>query len=174
MKDRVRRSSLLVLPWRSQCGSRCAFSLLEAVAMIVVLAVAVPPAMIWVNQSTALRADAANMSRAVALATTVTEHILADAVSTGPGLGFSAFSNPTTYVETPGTGLRARLNAFTSLYTSIGFNYSVSIGGLVGPSGTATGDSSRDVFRLVTVTVSFPSAFGGSATVTTSAMTSGT
>jgi len=39
-------------------------------------------------------------------------------------------------------------------------SFDVSIGGLVDATGSVSGDTSRDVFRVVTVTVELPTAVG--------------
>ena len=94
---------------RTHANSHRAFTLLEAIIVVLVLALSVPPTVAWLGDSAARRADSVNAVRASALATTVMETILADASSTSPSLGFGAFANSAAYLDTASTGLRARL-----------------------------------------------------------------
>ncbi len=138
--------------------SRRAFTLMEALVVIIVLAIAVPPTVSFLNQSSAMRADAINTQRATTLAQGVMESVLADVNSTSTGLGYSALANMPSYLDTPTTGLRARITGMSGVYTGTGMSYSVSASGQVSSSGSATGNASQDVFRIVTVTVTYPSA----------------
>lgn len=152
---------------------RCrAFSLIEAVVVVIVLGLAVPPALSWLDSAVSARADAVNATRATVLATSVMESILADSASTAPGLGFAAFADESAYLNNPASGLRTRLVALTEPYEASGLAYAVTIGPLTAFDGVASGDSSRDVFRLITVTVTFPSAAGGTLELPVSAWTS--
>ena len=99
--------------------------------VVVVLALAVPPTLSWMAQSADERADQVNSIRAITLAQGVLENIMADSMSASAGLGFSAFANSATYVDTPTTGLRARLSSVSSPYESLGFSYSITIGALM-------------------------------------------
>lgn len=137
-----------------------AFTLLEAVVVIVVLAVSLPPTIMWLDQSTSRQADAASATRATFLATAVLESIKADVSSTATGLGFSALSNQAAYVETPNTGLRARVDPIVRPMLDMGLSYSVSIGSLVNEAGVVDANPSRNAFRIVTVTATAPSVSG--------------
>lgn len=141
--------------------SRQGFSLLEVVAVIVALAFAVPTTLLWFNDSATSQIDAVNINRASTLGSAVMEHVIADVASTASGQGFTALANRTAYLDTAGTGLRARLASTTAPYTSLGFSWDVTIGSLTDYRGTVTGNTRLDVFRLSTVTVTFPSARGG-------------
>lgn len=142
-----------------QASSRVrAVALLEVVIVVVVLAIAIPPTLAWMMDASAQRADAVNTTRATVLATTVMEHIVADAYSSSTGRGMSAFASASTYLDTPSTGLKARLAGITAPYTAAGLSYSVTIGTLVNAAGVTTGDAAQDVVRPVTVTVTFPRA----------------
>lgn len=149
---------------------RRAFSLIECVVVIVALAIAVPPALAWMDSSVSSRADSVNTARATAMATAIMENVLADAASTSAGLGFAAFASPTTYVDTATTGLRARINGVTDVYAKLGFTWTLDVGALVNSAGVTSGDSAADIFRVVTVNVSFPSASGGRLTLKISSM----
>lgn len=149
---------------------RRAFTLIEAVVVVVVLAVSVPPTVAWLNDAAGRRADAVNSVRAAALATCVLENVLADASSSAAGLGFGAFANPPAYLDTPATGLRARLATQTQGLESIGFTYGVEIGPLVDSTGVVNAAPANNLFRRVRVTVSMPRAEGPPAAVAVEAM----
>lgn len=150
-----------------------AFTLIEAVTVVLVLAIAVPPAVVWLNEAVSARADAVNAARATALATAVTEHIIADCSSESAGLGFAALAAAPAYLSTPNVGLYARLEPVTSLYQPMGFSYTVAIGPLVDKTAVISNDAARNVFRVVTVTVEFRGATGGKLQLVVSAMLSG-
>lgn len=143
---------------RAQLPIRRAFTLLEAIVVIIVLAIAVPPTVAFLDQSAAQRADAINTQRAVTLAQCVMETVLADINSASPGLGYTALADMNTYVESPTTGLRVRIGDATDLYTGMGMSYGVAASAPVASTGASTGNAATDLFRVVTVTVSFPSA----------------
>lgn len=138
--------------------SRRGFSLLEAIIVILVLAVSVPSTVAWLGEAAARRADAVNAVRASTLATTVMESIMADASSTDPGLGFAAFANAAAYLDAPTTGLRSRLASLTAPAEALGFSYDVTISALVDSTGTVNPDSAQNLFRKVTVTVEYGAA----------------
>ncbi|MBL8963374.1 MAG: hypothetical protein KF787_03300 [Phycisphaeraceae bacterium] len=135
--------------------------LIETVIAVVMIALAVPASVAWMQSVAGDRADAANAMRATAMATAVAEHVLADTVSPSAGLGMPALADAAGYLDTPGSGLRARLGPLLSVYTDAGFSFDLEVGGLVGPGGVATGDAMVDVCRRVTVTVRFPGSRGG-------------
>lgn len=147
-------------PFRTR-KARHAFSLLEVVAVIVALAFAVPTMLMWFNDSATSQIDAVNINRASTLGSAVMENVIADVASTASGQGFAALANRTVYLDTATTGLRARLANTTAPYASLGFSWDVTIGSLTNYQGNVTGNNRLDVFRLVTVTVTFPSARGG-------------
>lgn len=143
---------------------RRAFTLLECVAVITVLAFAIPATLSWVDDAASNRADAINAARATMLGTAVMEHVLADVASTAAGQGATALASSSTYLDTPTTGLVARMSTVSSYYATLGITYTVTIGGLTEFDGVARGGSG-DAFRLVTVTVSFPASRGGTHSV---------
>ena len=143
---------------RLRSHARPAFTLLEAVMVILVLALAVPPTVAFLDQSASARADAVNTTRATTLAQCVMENVLADASSTAPGLGYAAFADMTTYRDTPTTGLRDRISPMTGLFTGMGMSYTVGASAPVASTGTTSGVVDQDIFRVVTVTVTFESA----------------
>jgi len=147
---------------------RRAFSLIEAVVVVVVIAVAVPPSMMWLDEAVTRRYDAANLNRATILSSAVLETILADAASDSAGLGFAAFANAAAYVDGAGSGLRARLARVFGPYQSAGMSYQVTIGGLISASGSPDADATQNLFRKITVDVTYPSASGGNQTLSMS------
>lgn len=135
-------------------------TLIEVVVIVATLAIAVPPALVTLREMAGQRADSVSVARATALASAVLEQIIADSASDEPGLGFGAFADPAAYMTTGTTGLRDRLAWVADPFESVGLSYEVEFSGLVGPSGSATGNPSQDVFRRVTVTVTYPSVDG--------------
>ncbi len=134
--------------------------------MVVVLALVVPPSLMWMDDAAARRADAVATMRATTLATAVAESVLADVIGAGPGLGFAALADPGTYLDAPAVGLRARLAPVASMYESMGMAYTVGVGPLVDETGAVNADTGRNLFRVVTVGVTYPSAEGGPLQVT--------
>lgn len=138
--------------------SRRAFSLIEVVIAVIVLAIAVPPTLNLMDSTAAGRADAINTTRATLLATCVLETITADIDSDAAGLGFDALADDDAYLNTPTIGLIDRLDPIVEPYTSVGFKYTVTIGPLVSFDGSVSATESENIFRVVTVRVGFTSA----------------
>ena len=133
----------------SKSIARRGTTLIEAVVVVLVLAIAVPPTISGMMGSATRRADAIQITRATALAASVLDQIMCDAITVDIGL------SPTNYVDTAVTGLRARVAGTTSLYTNLGMSYTVTIGPKVGSSLVATGLVATDLFRQVTVAASY-------------------
>lgn len=144
--------------------SRRAFSLLEAVVVVLVLSISIPTTLIWTDAAVSRRADAVTSIRATAYASAVMESILADVSSGAPGLGFDALASPSVYLDGP-VGLNERLVATTSIYTNQGMSCEVVIGPLVNASGVSTGEPTVDIFRAIEVSITFPLADGGASTI---------
>lgn len=149
---------------------RRGFTLVEVVMVVVLLAIVVPPTLGWMSDTAATRADAVNITRATMLATIVLETVTADVSSPAPGFGFAALADGDTYLDAPTTGLHARVAAWTAPYEALGMSYVIKFSNLVGPSGAATGNAATDVFRVVMVQVSTPSASGSTMTMQFSTM----
>lgn len=144
------------------CNPRRGFSLIEAAAVIVIVALIVPPVATMLTNSAGTRAERVSLARAAMLGDAVLETIVADAASDEPTLGFDALADSDEYVNGSGTGLRDRLSATAELYARYGLSYRVMIGPLADASGQVTGDAGEDRFRLVTVIVTHPSRAGTS------------
>ena len=157
-------------PRHSRSDPRRAFSLLEVVAVVLILAIAVPPTVAVLQQRTTDRVNAVNTARATVLAQGVLENVLADAQSAATGQGYAAFANTNTYLNTAVTGLRARLTNLTQPYQNLGMTWDVSFSVPVSSTGTATGNSAQDLFRISTVSVQAPDASGGTLTVSISCL----
>jgi prepilin-type N-terminal cleavage/methylation domain-containing protein len=142
-------------------GTRRGFTLVESIVVVVVVALLVPPAVSMLQSAQTSRVDSANTLRASVLAGAVMEQVLADASSPAASLGMAAFAAPATYTDTATTGLKARLAAVTSAYQTQGLTWSLSIGGLVSKTGSADADSAKNIFRTVTVTVTWNSTRAG-------------
>lgn len=150
---------------------RRGFTLIEAIIAIVVLSTALPPVMILMDDAARIRFAAVNAERATWLAIGVMEHVIADVASDDLFLGFGALADPPTYVDDPTTGLRVRLASMTGLYEAAGLAYTLSIGPLVSSTGLVTGNANADVYRTVTVNVTFVGA-SGAVTMSVSRMVS--
>jgi len=140
-------------------------ALIEAMTVVLILAIAIPPSVAMLMDAAGDRADAVNISRATTLCTAILETVAADAASTQPGLGPTAFDDLSTYLGDPGTGLTDRLAGVTDHYAPLGFTWSLdsdTLSGLsAGDIATLGGADAVDRLRLITVTVSAPAARGG-------------
>ncbi|MHA7812685.1 MAG: type IV pilus modification PilV family protein [Phycisphaerales bacterium] len=152
----------MISPASNSRAVRRAFSLIEVVIAVIVLSIAVPPTLNLMDSAGAGRADAINTTRAALLATSVLETVTADVNSQAHGLGFEALGDAATYLDTPSSGLYARLESATDSYTSAGLTYTVTIGGLVSADGTVSADADDNIFRVVTVRVGFTAASSAS------------
>jgi hypothetical protein len=152
---------------------RPAFSLIEVVVSVLMLSLAVPPVLEMVSLAGADRADTVNTNRAVVLATLVLESVVADIASGEPTLGFDALADPASYLNAPATGLSDRLAGVSQPYLAVGMAWTLDIGPLVGPQGVADTDPAGNLFRTVTVRVTYPSASGGGLVLPVSVMVGG-
>ena len=143
---------------RRQFDLRRAFSLIEVVIAVIVLAIAVPPTLNMMDSAGAGRVDAINTTRATLMATSVMETVLADITSSNENLGFEALDDTNAYLRYPNEGLYFRLSSALEPYTRVGLNYTVDISDLVSQDGTISEDESDNIFRVITVRVSFQSA----------------
>lgn len=130
---------------------RRAFSLMEAMAVVVLVAIAVPP-MAAIAQSHAHAAgDAARRHTAVHLAAGVVEAILADVESTDPRLGFAGLARPD-YLESPVDGLRLRLGSMLDPAREMSIDFDVVFSDPFTNTGDPAGATEPLAMRVVTVT----------------------
>lgn len=141
--------------------TRRGFTLIEAIAAIIILALTAPVTLSVLSDAAASRIDALNTTRATWYAGAVIEHILADVSSGSPGLGFDALADADHYLNDPGAGLEARLGKLVAPYADLGMSHEVVIGAPVAADGVATGDADLDLYRYVTVTIHWTSARHG-------------
>ncbi len=141
------------------------FSLIEAMVVIVVLALVVPSTVSMLTEATDARLDAISLQRATALAEGVLESVIGDVASPHPHLGFVALENVDTYLHHPQTGLVARLSAFAQPFTDAGLQWEVEISPLQNADGKVSMDPLLNEFRSVTVHVRFPLASRSSQTL---------
>ncbi|MEM9065661.1 MAG: hypothetical protein AAGB51_09255 [Planctomycetota bacterium] len=142
------------------CFEQRAYSLVEAVIVVAVLAIAIPPGLISLRETTTQRAESVGVTRATSLASAVMEQVIADVTSDDASLGFAALSDMSVYVDAAGVGLRDRVDGVASGAESVGLSYTVSASALVSIDGAATGNPAEDLFRIVTVSVVYPSPDG--------------
>ena len=149
---------------------RRAFTLVESLAVIVVLSVAIPPAVSMMVDSARAQADSVTQARATWFATTVLEHIIADVNSDDAGLGFDALADSNAYLTTPKTGLEDRILTASAFYSGLGLTHTVQIGALSDASGVITGDPGQDIYRTITVSVAWTTLQGNSRTLSLGAV----
>jgi len=135
---------------------RRASTLIEAVICVAVLGIAVPPMLEIITNAAADRADAVNTERAAIFAQSIMEAVIADAASRHDGLGFAALAQPGSYLD----GFSQRNAAIATAHEQIGMDYAISISGPVDRTGTENTDESRNLYRVVRVTVTYRSADG--------------
>ncbi len=162
-----------IIPTKDSRYSRLrGFTLIEVVTMVMVLAIAVPPTLELLMSTSASRANVINTARATMLASNILEGVLADVSSVDDTLGFEALVDANVYLSTPNTGFYERMSSVTQSYSELGMTYSITIGELVGADGLVSLESNKNVFRTVTVQVSYPSADGAAYTLPVSIMVS--
>jgi hypothetical protein len=147
------------MSWGVIRSRRRAVTLIEAMIVVVVLALAVPPMLAMTADVVDARVESVRISEATALAQGIAEHVLADvhatSDSTGEPVGLGAMADSAAYMDHPASGLRARLAWIAEPYESRGITWSVEIGELCNADGHATGDAGADLYRRVRVLVSF-------------------
>lgn len=144
---------------------RRAFTLVESLAVVVVLSVAIPPAVSMMVDSARAQADSVKQTRATWYATAVLEHVIADVNSDDAGLGFDALADSNAYLTTPKTGLDDRILGISAYYNGLGLTHTVQIGALSDANGVVTGDAGQDIFRTITVGITWTTLKGDSRTL---------
>lgn len=141
---------------RSIARSRRGLSLLESVAAVVVLSIAVPPTLSMLADASSQRGDSIAITRASLFAQAVMEQVVADASSTDASLGFDAFEDSAAYL----TSLDARVASVSAGYQPFHMTYDVAIGDLSDETGNITGDANQDIYRRIRVEIEFLSSTG--------------
>ena len=144
---------------RAPTRARRAFSLFEALAVIIMVAIAIPPMASIAQSRAASVSDASRRHVATHLAVGVTEAILADVESASPRLGFEGLARGD-YLTAAADGVRTRLAAMAAPGAAMGITYDVTIGSPVDIKGKAAAFNAQFALRLITVTASWTSATG--------------
>ncbi len=142
---------------KPQCSG---FTLIEAVVAMVVLAIAVPMGLAMMRDAAIVRVSSTQTSKAFWLANAVVEQVQADLDSSTTGLGFDAMSDANSYLNDAPDALRTRLASVVTDAEAYGFSWSVVAGALVDANGLTTGNTDEDIYRVVTVTVSWTNPMG--------------
>lgn len=149
---------------QGRARARRAVTLIEAIIVVVVLALAVPPMLIVTGDAVDARVESVRIAEATVLAQGVAEHVLADIHATsdagGEPVGFGALADAAAYMDHPTAGLRARLAWMSAPYEARGISWDVEIGELVNADGEESGEADEDLYRRVRVVVGFSGSRG--------------
>lgn len=139
------------------------FTLVEAIAAMVVIAIAAPTSLVFLHDAARARADAARATRAAWLAQCILDESAADAASPNAAIGFDAMSNESAYER----GLRARLEqSFGDPNEAFGLEWSISIDPVVvtpisdGHRAVVQPDLADPDFRRIEVVVQWSNSLG--------------
>ena len=135
------------------------YALVEAVLVVLVVSMTVPITMRALPASGHSARQAAMVDRAATLGGAVLEAVLADANS--PAIGFDALG-AVDYTDNAETGLFVRLADVAAPYQDVGLTYVVEVGSLTDAQGNTTGEATTDVYRVVTVRLTWADARGRS------------
>lgn len=136
--------------------TRRGFTLIEAVLIVLMISLAVPPAIGMMIEASAARADRVLLSTAMTYAQGIADQIMAD-VSAG---GLTVLDDSVAYLDTPGTGLWDRLAWVSVPYESRDLTEAVEVSDLVDWQGNVSADADENLFRVVTVRVGVPMSDG--------------
>ena len=139
--------------------SRRAATLIETLALVIVIAVATPPLVASATAGSRAAADSRARAQALALASAALETVIADAASGRPELGLEAMGEPE-YLSDPESGLFARLERVSEAAEAAGVRVTVTIASPVDARGEDVDASDAEALRLVTATASHPSSLG--------------
>lgn len=134
---------------------RRGMSLIESVLVITALAVTVPMGLDAIHQADRTRRASSDGDAATLLAQSVLEQVTADAASSQ--VGFAALADTDVYVGTADTGLRDRLATLSAPYEARGIEWTLEISDLVAADGSVSDEEGENVYRRVTVVVTFGS-----------------
>lgn len=134
------------------------FTLIEAMAAVVVLAIAAPTLFFTMTDASMARVGAVQDTRAITFAEAILGHVLADAGSDDASFGFAGFADAAAYE----TALRARIDpGLGAFYAGFGFTWSLTIEPVTatqsGGAWTAAVDmgATNPQYRRVTAAVSW-------------------
>lgn len=144
---------------RRTSRSRHAFTLIESVVVIVVVALVVPGLLMTVRSSSVTAIDQQRRVACAWLASSVLESIQADAASAHPTLGFASIDD-TSYLTDASAGLYSRLEPISTPYAALGISYEVTVGDPTDLSGGVAAASDPGALREVSVTVTFTDTSG--------------
>jgi type II secretory pathway pseudopilin PulG len=132
------------------------FTLIEAVLIVLMIALAVPPAVRMMTEASAERADRVLLAAAMSYAQGIADQVMAD-VSGG---GLAVLDDAGAYLASPGTGLWDRLSWISEPYEARHLTESVDVSEAVGWRGAVAADESENLYRVVTVRVGVPMSDG--------------
>ncbi len=139
-----------------RCGARSGFSLIEAVLIILMISVAIPPSIAMMTEASANQADRVLLATAMSYAQGISDQIMADVSANG----LDILADANLYLDAGGTGLWARMGWVTEPYESRDLTSTVSISELVDYQGNVSADPAENLFRIVTVTIGIPTSDG--------------
>ncbi len=139
--------------------ARRGVTLVEIMALVIVVAVAVPPIAALSSSSSRALVEERRSFHTAWLATAVLEQIIADASSGDESMSLEAMGDPA-YLDAGDGGLRARLATVTDAYEDQGMTYEVSFGLVRDAEGNAIDADDRAATRLVTVEVLYTNGLG--------------
>jgi len=130
------------------------FSIIELIAVIIVLAIMVPTTLSMVADASRARHSTARATTATTFAASIAEHIIADTHTDDPDIGFHALEDPSTYLTAPETGLNHRLAWLIEHHATLGYALNIDIGPLISADDT-TSDPTRDIYRRIAINITW-------------------
>lgn len=127
---------------------RRAFTLTEAIVIVVVLAIAVPPTITTLRDASLAGVNHRRTVEAETYARAILETILADVYADTSSINFDGIASATYESD-----LSARLDGLEQFYAFLGFTFDLTVSARVGHDGQPAAPGS-DLYRYVTVTVS--------------------
>ena len=137
-------------------GCRRGFSLIEAVLIVLMISIAVPPSIGMMTEASATRSDRVLLSTAMSYAQGLADQVMAD-VSAG---GLDILADQNLYLDAPGTGFWARMSWVAAPYQTRNLTAAITISERVSWQGTVSVDPGENLFRKVTVTIGVPTSDG--------------
>lgn len=131
------------------------FSIIELIAVILVLAIMVPTTLSMVADASRTRLSTARATTAATFAASIAEHIIADTHSNDPTIAFPALADSDTYLNAPDTGLNHRLAWLIEHHANLGYTHTITIGPLISADTTITNDPALDIYRRITVAITW-------------------